>query len=203
MRSSTIILAIILALCAGCGQPRAPAADPVKAQANQNAAEADSGMAAAKAKLGAALTPELADILDGSAAFARATIGKDAAPAATWPVERIVADPAGFHAAGASAERHANGSWNLWALGVAAMAVMPALLYAAKFIPGCGPLIETVGTGLWTTFASRATKDQEKARDTLKNLHRLWHRPVHIETMADERGLLLSFDGGEHKQTWL
>jgi stage V sporulation protein R len=45
--------------------------------------------------------------------------------------------------------------------------------------------------------------DQEKARDTLKNLHRLWHRPVHIETQADERGLLLSFDGGEHKQTWL
>jgi stage V sporulation protein R len=45
--------------------------------------------------------------------------------------------------------------------------------------------------------------DQEKARDTLKNLHRLWHRPVHIETMADERALLLSFDGTDHKSTWI
>jgi stage V sporulation protein R len=45
--------------------------------------------------------------------------------------------------------------------------------------------------------------DQEKARDTLKNLQRLWHRPVHIETTADDRSLLMSFDGSEHKQTWL
>jgi hypothetical protein len=159
----TLLLAFLV--LAGCGSPRGPAVDPAKAQANQNAAEADSGMAAAKAKLGAALTPELADILDGSAAFARATMGKDTAPAAKWTVERIVADPSGFHDAGLSAERHANGSWNLWALGVAVMSAMPVLLYAAKFIPGCGPLIESVGTGLWTTFASRATKDQERARD--------------------------------------
>jgi stage V sporulation protein R len=45
--------------------------------------------------------------------------------------------------------------------------------------------------------------DQDKARDTLKNLQRLWHRPVHIETIADERAVLLSFDGGDHKSTWI
>jgi stage V sporulation protein R len=45
--------------------------------------------------------------------------------------------------------------------------------------------------------------DVEKARDTLKNLNRLWRRPVHIETMDDERGRLLSYDGAEHKTTRL
>jgi stage V sporulation protein R len=45
--------------------------------------------------------------------------------------------------------------------------------------------------------------DIEKARDTLKNLHRIWRRPVHIETMDDERGRLLSYDGAEHKTTRL
>jgi stage V sporulation protein R len=41
--------------------------------------------------------------------------------------------------------------------------------------------------------------DVEKAKDTLKNLHRLWRRPVHIETAEEGRGRLLSFDGSEHK----
>jgi len=45
--------------------------------------------------------------------------------------------------------------------------------------------------------------DVEKARDTLKNLHRIWRQPVHIETMDDERGRLLSYDGAEHKTTRL
>jgi stage V sporulation protein R len=43
--------------------------------------------------------------------------------------------------------------------------------------------------------------DVEKAKDTLANLHRIWRRPVHIETMEDDRGRLLSFDGTEHKST--
>jgi stage V sporulation protein R len=43
--------------------------------------------------------------------------------------------------------------------------------------------------------------DLEKARDTLQNLHRLWRRPVHIETMEDERGRLLSYDGVEQKSS--
>jgi stage V sporulation protein R len=45
--------------------------------------------------------------------------------------------------------------------------------------------------------------DLDKARDTLKNLHRLWRRPVHLETVEDERGRLLSFDGAEHKNVRL
>ena len=39
------------------------------------------------------------------------------------------------------------------------------------------------------------------ARDTLRNLARLWTRPVHIETLIDETPTLLSFDGREHTQT--
>ena len=45
--------------------------------------------------------------------------------------------------------------------------------------------------------------DVDKARDTLKNLHRIWRRPVHIETVDDDRGRLLSYDGSEHKSTRL
>ncbi len=45
--------------------------------------------------------------------------------------------------------------------------------------------------------------DMEKARDTLKNLHRLWRRPVHVETVEDGRDRLLSFDGVKHKATRL
>jgi stage V sporulation protein R len=37
------------------------------------------------------------------------------------------------------------------------------------------------------------------ARDTLMNLHRLWSRPVHIETVLDGATTILSFDGSEHK----
>ena len=41
-----------------------------------------------------------------------------------------------------------------------------------------------------------------KARDTLVNLHRVWRRPVHIETSEDDRRLL-SYDGAEHKSARL
>jgi stage V sporulation protein R len=36
------------------------------------------------------------------------------------------------------------------------------------------------------------------ARDVLVNLHRLWGRPVHVETMAEDRPVLLGYDGKEH-----
>ena len=39
------------------------------------------------------------------------------------------------------------------------------------------------------------------ARRTLENLQRLWNRPVHIETVDDDRGLLLSYNGTEHIST--
>jgi stage V sporulation protein R len=45
--------------------------------------------------------------------------------------------------------------------------------------------------------------DMEKAGDTLQNLHRIWRRPVHLETVEDDRGRLLSYDGSEHKSTRL
>jgi len=36
------------------------------------------------------------------------------------------------------------------------------------------------------------------AQDTLRHLHRLWTRPVHIETTVEGRPTLLSFDGSDH-----
>ncbi len=35
----------------------------------------------------------------------------------------------------------------------------------------------------------------DQALDTLKNIHRIWQRPVHLETKEEGRGRLLSFDG--------
>ncbi|MCC7475704.1 MAG: SpoVR family protein [Pirellulales bacterium] len=36
------------------------------------------------------------------------------------------------------------------------------------------------------------------ARDTLQNLHRIWNRPVHLETVLENHLTNLSFDGSEH-----
>jgi stage V sporulation protein R len=36
------------------------------------------------------------------------------------------------------------------------------------------------------------------AKDTLANLYKLWGRPVHLETISNDRGVVLSFDGTEH-----
>ena len=38
----------------------------------------------------------------------------------------------------------------------------------------------------------------DHAQDTLRHLHRLWTRPVHLETTVDGRTTLLSFDGTDH-----
>jgi stage V sporulation protein R len=38
----------------------------------------------------------------------------------------------------------------------------------------------------------------DHAQDTLRHLHRLWTRPVHLETCVDGRPTLLSFDGTDH-----
>jgi stage V sporulation protein R len=38
------------------------------------------------------------------------------------------------------------------------------------------------------------------AQETLKNLHGLWSRPVHLETLFEEKPVLLSFDGDKHRQ---
>ncbi len=39
------------------------------------------------------------------------------------------------------------------------------------------------------------------ARDTLSNLYTLWNRPVHIETVIDEKVCIMSFDGTTHELT--
>jgi len=43
--------------------------------------------------------------------------------------------------------------------------------------------------------------DMKYARDTLENLHRLWARPVHIETVLNDSRAIVSFDGSEHDVT--
>jgi stage V sporulation protein R len=38
------------------------------------------------------------------------------------------------------------------------------------------------------------------ARDTMRNLHKIWTRPVHLETVRDEKKFLLSFDGRDYSE---
>ena len=38
----------------------------------------------------------------------------------------------------------------------------------------------------------------DEARDTLKNLFKVWKRPVYIKTIIDDSPRLLSFNGKEH-----
>ena len=40
----------------------------------------------------------------------------------------------------------------------------------------------------------------DEARDTLANVQYIWGRPVHLETVVDDKPTLLSFDGTEHTQ---
>ncbi len=40
--------------------------------------------------------------------------------------------------------------------------------------------------------------NRNEARDTLANLSYLWGRPVHVETVVDDKPTLLSFDGTDH-----
>ena len=35
------------------------------------------------------------------------------------------------------------------------------------------------------------------ARETLRNLQRIWSRPVHLSTVVEEKRKILSFDDGE------
>jgi stage V sporulation protein R len=38
------------------------------------------------------------------------------------------------------------------------------------------------------------------ARETLRNLQRIWHKPVHIETIVDDIPKIMTFDGHEHRE---
>jgi stage V sporulation protein R len=53
---------------------------------------------------------------------------------------------------------------------------------------------------LWHDYAGIELK-QDYARDCLENLHRLWGRPVHIETVVDDVVTRLSYDGRVHETT--
>ena len=43
--------------------------------------------------------------------------------------------------------------------------------------------------------------DDRYSQATLKNLHILWKRPVHIATIKGDRSVLLSYDGTEHSES--
>jgi stage V sporulation protein R len=40
---------------------------------------------------------------------------------------------------------------------------------------------------------------QDYAQDTLANLQKLWKRPVHVETVIDDKPSILTFDGNNHE----
>lgn len=44
---------------------------------------------------------------------------------------------------------------------------------------------------------------QDFAQDTLRNLYRIWKRPVNLETLVDDRKVRLSFDGTDHSSKLL
>ncbi len=45
--------------------------------------------------------------------------------------------------------------------------------------------------------------DLEEARDTLRNLHALWQRPVNLETVVDEKPRLIGWDGDKFSESEL
>ena len=41
---------------------------------------------------------------------------------------------------------------------------------------------------------------QDYARDTLRNIQRIWTRPVYLQTVVEDKKMLISFDGSEFKE---
>ncbi len=41
---------------------------------------------------------------------------------------------------------------------------------------------------------------QDYARDTLRNIQRIWTRPVHLETALEDKKQLISFDGSNFSE---
>ena len=39
------------------------------------------------------------------------------------------------------------------------------------------------------------------ARETLGNIQRIWSRPVHLQTIVEEKPKLLSFDGKDYSES--
>ena len=38
------------------------------------------------------------------------------------------------------------------------------------------------------------------AKDTLESIHAIWSRPVHLETVIEDKRKLLTFDGNTHSE---
>jgi stage V sporulation protein R len=45
-----------------------------------------------------------------------------------------------------------------------------------------------------------ADLDLEEGRDALRNLQRIWRRPVNMETVVDDQIKLMTFDGSKHSE---
>jgi stage V sporulation protein R len=41
---------------------------------------------------------------------------------------------------------------------------------------------------------------QDYAKETMNNIYRIWTRPVHLETVIDEKTTLMTFDGESHRE---
>jgi len=41
---------------------------------------------------------------------------------------------------------------------------------------------------------------QDYANATLENLHKIWTRPVHLQTVIGEKITLLTYDGSHHRE---
>ena len=61
-----------------------------------------------------------------------------------------------------------------------------------------------VGLPLAVAFAEEGFQvmgvdlSQREAKDVMANIHFIWTRPVHLQTIVDETPTLLSFDGSDH-----
>ncbi len=45
--------------------------------------------------------------------------------------------------------------------------------------------------------------DKNYSTETLRNLHSIWKRPVHIQTVMEGREVILTYDGDEIRQQWI
>ncbi len=45
--------------------------------------------------------------------------------------------------------------------------------------------------------------DKNYSTETLRNLHSIWKRPVHIQTVMEDREVILTYDGDEIRQQWI
>jgi hypothetical protein len=170
-----LILGVLALSLQGCGSSRAPVTKAEERRAT-NVAEAVAGVDAVRGNLGALMPPDIAAILDGSAAFTRATAEDLQVPAPTWTPARILASPADYRHAGEAAERQANGTrWWFLAkvVGGTLFSVFGtfALACLSKELPVIGPMVGPLLSrfveGLWQGGTPSEQRQIDDARTTL------------------------------------